>query len=368
MVDNKIAVCFGGYCPMHRGHLDVIMKAKKSHSHLFLVVCGYLDEPRSLEINLSLAKRFDIIEEMFKFDDSVTVIKIADDELGLDQSCSPANWVVWTEDVFKKITETAGFENVTKKDLVYYVAEDSYFNELYENLKYNTYLCEKSIPVSGTLIRENPVKYWDYIAYPFREHMTKNILVIGTASEGKTTLCQDISRYFGIPIMGEYGRFYMAELKMDDTQLTISEFKMFLKNQYRMTKDLAVMYDSPLTIVDTDALVTLMYAYAYSEMSNMSLKPGEHLELEKYAINHGYINPDMWQKIYVVKPASENFVDDGIRYMGQASMAERKKNFLILETLIEKYYPSELITYLNGGEYKKNFDTVKNYINKLYNA
>ena len=22
---KKIGICFGGYCPMHRGHLDVIM-------------------------------------------------------------------------------------------------------------------------------------------------------------------------------------------------------------------------------------------------------------------------------------------------------------------------------------------------------
>ena len=30
MVFN-IGICFGGYCPMHRGHLDVIMKAKKQN-------------------------------------------------------------------------------------------------------------------------------------------------------------------------------------------------------------------------------------------------------------------------------------------------------------------------------------------------
>ena len=25
----KVGITFGGYCPMHQGHLDLIMKAKK---------------------------------------------------------------------------------------------------------------------------------------------------------------------------------------------------------------------------------------------------------------------------------------------------------------------------------------------------
>ena len=38
---EKISVCFGGYCPMHQGHLDVIMRAKKETDRCFIVVCGY---------------------------------------------------------------------------------------------------------------------------------------------------------------------------------------------------------------------------------------------------------------------------------------------------------------------------------------
>ena len=28
---KKIGICFGGYCPLHQGHLDVIMRAKKEN-------------------------------------------------------------------------------------------------------------------------------------------------------------------------------------------------------------------------------------------------------------------------------------------------------------------------------------------------
>jgi nicotinamide mononucleotide adenylyltransferase len=48
MIKN-IGICFGGYCPMHQEHLDLIMKAKKENDICYVVVCGYTDEPRGNE-------------------------------------------------------------------------------------------------------------------------------------------------------------------------------------------------------------------------------------------------------------------------------------------------------------------------------
>ena len=42
----KIGITFGGYCPMHQGHLDLIMKAKKENDICFIIVCGYDGEER----------------------------------------------------------------------------------------------------------------------------------------------------------------------------------------------------------------------------------------------------------------------------------------------------------------------------------
>ena len=61
-----------------------------------------------------------------------------------------------------------------------------------------------------------------------------------------------------------------------------------------------------------------------------------------------------------------NFVDDGSRYMKQASMNERKENMARLEKLIRNFdYPSDRITYLTGGEFEKNFEIVRDYIQSL---
>jgi hypothetical protein len=57
-------------------------------------------------------------------------------------------------------------------------------------------------------------------------------------------------------------------------------------------------------------------------------------------------------------------VDDGCRYMKQASMDEREKNFAKLQRLVNDFYPDVNKTYLNGS-FLENFNEVKNYINSL---
>ena len=44
-------------------------------------------------------------------------------------------------------------------------------------------LIDKVVPVSGTYIRQNPIKYWKYIVREYRNNLCHNILITGTASE-----------------------------------------------------------------------------------------------------------------------------------------------------------------------------------------
>ena len=42
---------------MHQGHLEAILKAKKECRNVFVVVCGYNDEPRAKELGLTHEER-----------------------------------------------------------------------------------------------------------------------------------------------------------------------------------------------------------------------------------------------------------------------------------------------------------------------
>lgn len=353
----RIGICFGGYCPMHRGHLDVIMRAKKENDKVFVVVCGYDDEPRSKEIGLDINKRYELVKAQFMDDEIIEVIKANDDDLGIDQSCSLDNWKIWTDHVMEKVMAFYGDE------VKFYVAESSYAESLIK-LDYDVALMSKRTLVSGTMIRSNPTKYFSYIVKEFQPYFVKNILVIGTASEGKTTLVKDIGKYFNIPHTVEFGRIYMEIMNIRDEDLEYMDYTRFLSCQYKEYDRAVHKASSGITIQDTDNLITCMYAKAYSIDPNMKVSIDDYKYIEMAAKNYAPLFK--WDHIFVLTPSSQSFVDDGIRYMGQASMEERKKNMAILEELIDKFgYDRNKITYLEGGDYKNNFYIVKEHIENL---
>ena len=362
----KVGITFGGYCPMHQGHLDLIMKAKKENDICYVVVCGYDNEPRANETGLTLNRRFSLVKQMFKDDEQIKVVQVNDTKLGIDESMSDSNWNIWLNYVTKKLVTEGQIGN----KFVWYVGEESYKTSLIERAgemwKINEiiYVPRNINPISATLIRENPIKYWNKIAWAFRPYFSTNILITGTASEGKSTLTRDIATYFGIPYSEEYGRTYMEFYGKSDTDLTINDFQEFLIEQRRDTKS---KIESPgnngIVISDTDNLVILMYAQAYVEDPNIDLTKEDYNTLEALAwnIKRGI----QWDKIFLLPPKNK-FVDDGCRYMEQSSMEERQKNFDKLVNLLHQFGWWDKVEVINGN-YLENFESVKNYINGKFN-
>ena len=362
----NIGICFGGYCPMHRGHLDVIMKAKKQCDKVIVVVCGYDNEPRGEEIGLNLDERYALVKLFFKNDEQIIVIKINDTKLGIDESMCEGNWRIWTSAVLRKmyIVFPDLYQLKLNYRITYYVAEERYVKDL-EAIGEKTIYIPRVNPISGTEVRKKPLKWFDQIVSTFQPYFVKNILVIGTASEGKTTLVNDISRYFNIPKTEEYGRKYMEERNITDVDLIGNDFHQFISGQYDEYKKAVNNAHNGVTIQDTDNLVTLMYAKAYVEDPSINIGEKDYKALYQHAKSiQKYFK---WDHIFVLLPNNPSFIDDGTRYMKQSSMKERKKNMAKLEKLIEEFeYPKDKITYLNGGEFETNFIMVRDYIRSLY--
>ena len=370
----KVGITFGGYCPMHTGHLDLIMRAKKENDLCYIIVCGYENEPRADEIGLTLKRRYSLVKQMFKDDEQIKVFMVNDTELGIDESMSESNWDIWlrcVEEQVEKFEETIEDKLTGTTKYTWYVGEQSYVNSLnirrYDKSKDNMFVIvdevvyvERSInPISATAIRENPVKYWNKIAWPFRQYFSTNILITGTASEGKSTLTRDIATYFGLPYSEEYGRTYMEYYGKDDTDLTVTDFQQFLIEQRRDTQKKIESSGNPgVVISDTDNLVTLMYAKAYVDDPAIDMTEDDYKTLETLAknIKRGI----QWDKIFLLPPKN-TFVDDGCRYMKQSTMDERNKNFAILVQLLKDFGWWDKVEIINGN-FLENFNTVKSYV------
>lgn len=349
----KIGICFGEYCPLHQGHLDVIMKAKKQCDITYVFVCGY-DNDRGGEI-LPLKKRYNIIRNFLK-DDTVYVRMINDTELGIDESQSDSNWDIWLNEVFRQISND-GYEY---NNCQFYVAEKEYVDAIKRHgYGDSVYLDRNKNPVSGTLCREQPLKYWNKITQPFRSYYSHNILIAGTASEGKTTLVHDIGKYFNIPYSYEKGRD-ICHNKTDD-EFNFKDFVYNITAQNDYNESLIASPQNPgIFISDTDNMVTLMYAMAYKDREGFSITPGEYDCLENLAWQ--FRKTIKWDKIFLLKPHEKDIVDDGERYMADSDYSIRLGFYQNLKNLYTKFgYTFEEI----NGDYEHNYETVKNYIKSI---
>ena len=372
---EKISVCFGGYCPMHQGHLDVIMHAKKETDRCFIVVCGYESEPRGMELNKDIKQRTQLVKQFFKNDEIISVISVNDTELGIDESMSLHNWKVWTDCVKQKIynylhvdKDKESFYQST--EFIFYVGELRYVNDL-SAIGYKSVLVgydesaenHRVNNISASMIRVNPLKFWNKIVPTFKPELTKKILVIGTASEGKSTLVKDIAKYFQISYTTEFGRDYMEKRNMIDQDLSAEDFLNFLigQRQYYFNA-INNPSNNGIIISDTDNLVTLMYAKAYTSNNEMNITESDFDML--YSAAKALQTGVTWDRIFLIKPHNK-FVDDGVRYMGQSSIEERMKNYNILIHYIKDFGLIDKVVELNGT-YNEHFNIVKDYINSLY--
>lgn len=356
----RVGICFGGYCPLHQGHLDLIMKAKKENDLTFVFVCGYDGDPRGAKEGLPLLKRYRIIKNFLE-DDLLKVDYINDTELGLDESMSPENWKIWTKAVYDKIWEIWSVS--TANDFTWYVAESFYKDMIEQNSTFNckVELLDRTLnPISGTACRENPIKYWRNITAPFRAYFSHNILIAGTASEGKTTLTRDIGKYYGIPYSYEKGRD-ICHLKTDP-EFTVKDFIYNIYEQHKYNEELIASPQNPgVFISDTDNMVTLMYANYYKQRKDFALSHSDYEVL--YQMTKAYRNTTKWDKIFLIKPQPKPIIDDGERYMPDSDYEIRCKFFEFLKSLYDDFdYEYEILE----GNYYENYMTVRRYIDELY--
>ena len=353
---SKVGVVFGTFAPLHQGHLDVIMRAKKECDGGCIVIVDGREGDRGGD-KMPLKKRYRYVREFFADDDLVAVYPI--DETERNIPAYPNGWLPFL-DVVKDIFRQGTTENPTP---VFYVSEHEYFVYL-DSAGYEAVMLDRhENPISATMIRQNPIKHWDKITFPFRRVFSTNILICGTASEGKTTLVKDLGKYFNAPYSHEYARDYMEESYISEWELDGADYLAFLDGQYQMNKKLI---NSPsnhgIFFADSDSMTTRMYAEYYCKDPELDLTEEEFKDIAVAA--DAITKKCHWDKIYLLCPHG-TFVDDHTRYMEFSGMDERMELFNILCNNIKASGNWDKVTILDGGYYnnfKKIVDDVKEII------
>lgn len=360
---NTVGVVFGSFAPLHQGHLDLIMRAKKENDGgCIVIVCGY--EGDKGEPLMPHSKRYRYVREFFADDDLVAVYAINDTELQLDRY--PNGWIGWMKE-FNHIYVNKAIDPgaINPPSRVWYVGDEVYYNDLINMWNEKAVLVDRTSdnPISATMIRQNPIKHWDKITLPFKRVFSTNILITGTASEGKSTMVTDLGKYFNAPHSHEWARDYMIESCVSDWELDCADFLAFLEGQYNHNKQLI---NSPgnhgVFFADTDSLVTNMYSQYYSKDSSCVLTEEEYLTKIK-PVAYEYAKKSKWDKIFCVVPHGV-FVDDHSRFMAHSGMEERQELFEILKQSLIDVGEWDKVVILDGNYYE-NFMTVVKYVKEI---
>lgn len=349
---EKVAVVFGTFAPLHQGHIDLIQKAKRQYDRVRVVVSGYAGD-RGHEVGLSLQKRFRYIRETFRDDELTQIYK-------LDETLFPRypfGWDKWLPALLELIRYQS-----EKEELIFFVAEPEYKLEL----EMRGFLCQlekRQFGISATMIRNNPSKYWRYIAQPFRRQFTKKVLIIGSASNGKTTLAKDLARFYDAPVSLEYAREYQIQNNVRDDELTAKDYYYLILGQYAQTSKLIdSSANRGLVIADTNSLVTKGYYDYY-------LKDSGEQEDETATFDNLFASiliKEKWDLILFVEPIG-HYVNDGFRDMTMADDQIRQDFSSYLEELRQQYLPEVPLIRLSS-DYLGNYQAAKVAIDAIYDA
>jgi len=157
----------------------------------------------------------------------------------------------------------------------------------------------KRYPVSATLIRNEPYKYWDYILGSARPFFAKKVLITGTESCGKTTITKYLAKIFHTSWSEEFGRYYSAEYLGGNESVFIPEdFGRIAYLQYENDMK-ALRTANRVVFYDTDAVVTQYYSELYTNQSCELVE--RFVDPNRYDVVLLYNTDVIW-------------VDDGLRF------------------------------------------------------
>jgi len=311
----EIGVVIGKFYPLHKGHQYLIETAIKNSEHLYIIICTKeCEEPNP-------STRIKWLNKLYNHP-NITIKEIVD-------IYDPNDSELWA----KLTKETIG----CYPDVVF--TSENYGYEYARYLKCAHELVDLdriSIPISGTLIRNNPYKHWDYLDPVVREFYTIKIVFCGAESTGKTTLSSKIAKKFKIAWILEYGREYCKNIK----NWTIKDFENIANKQNEIENEAA--QNNKVIICDTDSLTTNVWAKRYTEKETDFIFKPDYCKNTFYIFSH---------------VEGTELIDDGTRTDSNDEIRSWMHKEL-LETMTASGRPVFILT----GTYEQRYKQAKEHI------
>jgi HTH-type transcriptional repressor of NAD biosynthesis genes len=183
----------GKFLPYHLGHAHLIRTARAQVDRLTVLVCSIDTDP------IPGGLRYQWVRSAHP---DCRVIWV-DDDVPQAPEEGPEFWAIWIE----LIERHAG--RVQRV----FTSED-YGDELARRIRAEHVSIDRpraAVAISGSAIRSNPMKHWEFIPPHVRPYFVRRIAFLGAESTGKSTLCERLASEFATTWVAEYGRLYCEQ-------------------------------------------------------------------------------------------------------------------------------------------------------------
>ena len=136
----------------------------------------------------------------------------------------------------------------------------------------------KNVPISGTIIRNNPFLFREYLHPSVYRDLIANIVFLGAPSTGKTTITSRLAQEYNTLWMPEYGREYWEKHQIN-RRLSLEQLVEIAEGHLEREEALLLKANSYL-FTDTNAITTYLFSLYYHQTAAPQL-----IELANQAIS-----------------------------------------------------------------------------------
>ena len=223
-------------------------------------------------------------------------------------------------------------------------------NVIFSSEEYGSYFAEnmnavhrsfdperKEIPVSASLIRNHPFKYWDFIPQVVRPFFVKKVCFYGPESTGKSTMAQRMAEIYQTEFVPEVARELITS-----NEFTVKDILRIGQAQTKRVID-KTQIANKILFCDTDVLTTQIYSQHY-----LNTIPSELYELEEVVKYDQYFLFDIDVK----------WVEDGLRDLGD----RRREMYEVFKDKLDR----KSIPYLKVNEsYEQRETYIRSVIDRM---
>jgi HTH-type transcriptional regulator, transcriptional repressor of NAD biosynthesis genes len=240
-------VVVGKFYPPHRGHRHLIDTAVSQSDRVTVMVVDGRDEDPLATLRMAWLRELHPDAE---------VILVPD----IERDGDSVAWAHAAREAVGNETIDAVFDSED-----YGVPWAKAISELQGSECRNVFVGRGLVQVSGTQVRSDPARFWNYLDAPARGHYVKRVCVVGAESTGSTTLARSLAAAYATHWVPEYGRDYTVEkftIGTGDRWLP-SDFLRIALEQNALEDRMAREAPVGIMFCDTDSLATAIWEEVY---------------------------------------------------------------------------------------------------------